>query len=142
MIDGNTALKFEYSNFLKIEINETVENYRANLIPKNKVLETFKRIDKLPFGDLNIRFSDNAWDFSSATSLPISHHKLVFHFNGDSTYVDIIKMFVLNEIIKKKSKVQTIHDKFWMISKCLDFFESEGIFKYPLYSKDSHYSVL
>lgn len=126
MTNGTSALKVEYFDILGIELNKEVEDYRSGAIPKNKVLETFKRVDKLPFSGLDIKFSDNTWDFSSATTLPIASNLLIYNFDENSKYVDILKMYVLNEIIKKKSKIRTLYGKFMTVVKCIETFEKEG----------------
>ena len=121
MTNGTSALKVEYFDILGIELNKEVEDYRSGAIPKNKVLETFKRVDKLPFSGLDIKFSDNTWDFSSATTLPIASNLLIYNFDENSKYVDILKMYVLNEIIKKKSKIRTLYGKFMTVVKCIAY---------------------
>ena len=126
MNNGTSALKVEYFDIFGIELNQEVEDYRSGAIPKNKVLETFKRVDKLPFNGLDIKFSDNVWDFTSATTLPISPDLLTYKFDENSKYVDALKMYVLNEIIKKKSKIRTLHNKFLTVLKCVEEFEKEG----------------
>ena len=63
LVEGNNALKIDYFDSIGIQIIPEVESFRSGLMPKNQVLETFKRIDKLPFSNLDIRFSDDTWDF-------------------------------------------------------------------------------
>lgn len=126
MTNGTSALKVEYYDILGIELNKEVEDFRSGAIPKNKVLETFKRVDKLPFSGLNIKFSDNVWDFTSATTLPIAANLLTYRFDEDSKYVDVLKMYVLNEIIKKKCKIRTLSGKFGTVVKCVKTFERDG----------------
>jgi len=126
MTNGTSALKVEYYDILGIELNKEVEDFRSGAIPKNKVLETFKRVDKLPFSGLDIKFSDNVWDFTSATTLPIAPNLLIYHFDEDSEYVDVLKMYVLNEIIKKKCKIRTLSGKFGTVEKCIEAFERDG----------------
>lgn len=126
LTNRTSALKIEYFDIFGIELNKEVEDYRTGAIPKNKVLETFKRVDKLPFSGLDIKFSDNVWDFTSATTLPISSNLLTYKFDENSAYVDVIKMYVLNEIIRKKSKIRTLHNKFSTILRCVEEFEKAG----------------
>lgn len=125
-IDGNNALKIDFFESIGIELIPEVETYRSGSMPKNQVLNTFKRIDKLPFSNLDIKFSDNTWDFSLATNLPISKNKLVFNFDKDSVFCEEEKLYVLNEIIKKTSKIRVLNDKFGIIDRFLKYFENEG----------------
>lgn len=125
-IDGNNALKIDFFESIGIELIPEVESYRSGLMPKNQVLNTFKRIDKLPFSNLDIKFSDNTWDFSLATDLPVSKNKLVFTFDEDSAFCEHKKLYVLNEIIKKTTKIRVLNDKFAVIDRCLKYFEKEG----------------
>lgn len=126
LIDGNNALKIDFFDSIGIELNSEVEDFRSGIMPRNHVLETFKRIDKLPFSNLELRFSDNVWDFSAATSLPISYNKLTFTFDESSPNRDSLKMYVLNEIIKKNTKIRVLQDKYMVILKAIRFFEAEG----------------
>lgn len=126
MTNGASVLQVEYFDIFGIELKKEVEDYRSGTIPKNKVLQTFKRVDKLPFSGLDIKFSDGVWDFTSATTLPISPDLLTYKFNEDSKYTDYLKMYVLNEIIKKKCKIRTLHNKFATVIKCVEAFEKEG----------------
>ena len=116
-IDGTTALKVEFFENVGIELNENVENFRSGLVPRNHVLELFKRIDKLPFSNLDIRFSDDTWDFSAALTLPIENHKYIFKFNKESSYCDVLKMYVLNEVLRKSTKIRTIKENYSTFSK-------------------------
>lgn len=132
IVDGNTALKIDFFDTIGIELIPEVNNYRSGLMPKNQVLETFRRIDKLPFSNLEINFSDDTWDFSPATDLPISKHKLIFTFPPANTYSEILKMYTLNEIIKKNTKIRVLNGKVCNISRFLKSFEDEG---YKIFSR-------
>ena len=130
--DGTSALKIDFFDSIGIEVIPEVESYRSGLMPKNQVLITFKRIDRLPFSNLDIRFSDDIWDFSMATNLPVSKNKLIFSFDSDSEYCEIEKLYVLNEVIKKNTKIRVLNDKYQVISRILSGFEKEG---YTTFSK-------
>lgn len=132
VINGNTTLKIDFFDTIGIELLPEVERYRSGMMPKNQVLETFKRIDKLPFSNLEIRFSDDTWDFSSTTDLPISKNKLVFSFDPTSAYCEFLKMYTLNEIIKKNTKVRVLNEKVTIVTRFLKSFEDEG---YTIFSR-------
>lgn len=106
--------------------NEEVNNLLNYRIPRNRVLETFKRVDKLPFSNLNIRFSDNLWDFYSLCDLPISSHLYRFNFNSNSSFSEYLKFYVLNYIFKKTLKLRTLNRKFANINNFLNYVEAKG----------------
>ena len=126
LVKGNNALKIDYFDSIGIQIIPEVESFRSGLMPKNQVLETFKRIDKLPFSNLDIRFSDDTWDFSATTDLPVSKNKLVFYFNSDSAYCEPLKLYVLDAILKKNVKIRVLHNKVITVMRFLKQFEDEG----------------
>ena len=86
LVDDTNALKIDFFDSIGIQLIPEVESFRSGMMPKNQILETFKRIDKLPFSNLDIRFSDDTWDFSATTDLPVSKTKLVFYFDSSSAY--------------------------------------------------------
>lgn len=131
-IDGNNVLKIDFFDSIGIQLIPEVESFRSGMIPQNQILETFKRIDRLPFSNLDIRFSDDVWDFSSTTNLPVSKTKLVFYFDSNSVYCEPLKLYVLDAIIKKNVKIRTLHDKVINVMRFLRTFEDEG---YKVFSK-------
>ena len=100
LVDGSNALKVDFFDSIGIQLIPEVETFRSGMMPKNQILETFKRIDKLPFSNLDIRFSDEIWDFSQTTDLPVSRNKLVLSFDNASAYSEQVKMYVLDGILK------------------------------------------
>ena len=130
-VDGNNALKIDYFDSIGIQLIPEVETFRSGLMPKNQILETFKRIDRLPFSNLDIMFSDDVWDFSATTDLPVSKTKLVFCFNSDSAYCEPLKLYILDGILKKNVKIRVLHDKVINVMRFLKQFEAEG---YKVYS--------
>ena len=132
LVDGSSALKIDYFDSIGIQLIPEVETYRSGLMPKNQILEIFKRIDKLPFSNLDIRFSDDTWDFSATTDLPISRHKLVFWFDSESAYCEPVKMYVLDSILKKNTKIRVLQSKTSSILRFLKVFEDEG---YKVFSR-------
>ena len=131
-VDGSSALIIDYFDSIGIQMIPEVESFRTGMMPKNQILETFKRIDKLPFSNLNIKFSDNKWDFSQITSLPVPRSKLVFSFDPDSAYCEILKMYVLDSILKKNVKIRVLQNKYITTLRFLKSFEAEG---YTVFSK-------
>lgn len=130
-VDGNNALKIDYFDSIGIQLIPEVETFRSGLMPKNQILETFKRIDRLPFSNLDIMFSDDVWDFSATTDLPVSKTKLVFCFDSDSAYCEPLKLYILDGILKKNVKIRVLHDKVINVMRFLKQFEAEG---YKVYS--------
>ena len=132
LVDGSNALKIDYFDSIGIQLIPEVESFRSGLMPKNQILETFKRIDKLPFSNLDIRFSDDIWDFSATTDLPVSRTKLVFYFDSNSAYCEPLKLYVLDGILKKNVKIRVLQNKVISVMRFLKQFEAEG---YKIYSK-------
>lgn len=126
LVEGNNALKIDYFDSIGIKLIPEVETFRSGLMPKNQILETFKRIDKLPFSNLDIRFSDDIWDFSVTTDLPVSKTKLVFNFDPDSSYCEPLKLYVLDSILKKNIKIRALQNKVISVMRFLKQFEAEG----------------
>lgn len=132
LVDGNNSLKIDFFDSIGIQLIPEVESFRSGIMPKNQILETFKRIDKLPFSNLDIRFSDDTWDFSQTTSLPVSKTKLVFYFDSSSAYCAPLKMYVLDGILKKNVKIRVLHSKVNSVMRFLKSFEDEG---YKVFSR-------
>ncbi|MDY4546321.1 MAG: hypothetical protein SO454_05420 [Candidatus Choladocola sp.] len=132
LVDGTNALKIDFFDSIGIKLIPEVESFRSGMMPKNQILESFKRIDKLPFSNLDIRFSDDTWDFSAATDLPVSRTRLVFYFDSSSAYCEPLKMYVLDSILKKNVKIRALHNKVISVMRFLKQFETEG---YKVYSK-------
>lgn len=131
LVDGTNALKIDFFDSIGIQLIPEVESFRSGMLPKNQILETFKRIDKLPFSNLDIRFSDDTWDFSATTDLPVSKTKLVFYFDSSSAYCEPLKMYVLDGILKKSVKIRVLQNKVISVMRFLKQFEAEG---YKVYS--------
>ena len=132
LADGTNALKIDFFDSIGIQLIPEVESFRSGMMPKNQILETFKRIDKLPFSNLDIRFSDDTWDFSATTDLPVSKTKLVFYFDSSSAYCEPLKMYVLDGILKKSVKIRVLHNKVISVMRFLKQFGAEG---YKVYSR-------
>lgn len=132
LVNGTNALKIDFFDSIGIQLIPEVESFRSGMMPKNQILETFKRIDKLPFSNLDIRFSDDTWDFSATTDLPVSKTKLVFYFDSSSAYCEPLKMYVLDGILKKNVKIRVLQNKVISVMRFLKQFEEEG---YKVYSK-------
>ena len=122
LVDGSNALKIDFFDSIGIKLIPEVESFRYGMMPKNQILKSFKRIDKLPFSNLDIRFSDDTWDFSATTDLPVSKTKLVFYFDSSSAYCEPLKMYVLDSILKKNVKIRVLHNKVISIMRFLKQF--------------------
>ena len=46
LVDGTNALKIDFFDSIGIQLIPEVESFRSGMMPKNQILETFKRIDK------------------------------------------------------------------------------------------------
>lgn len=132
LFDGNNAIKIDFFDSIGIQLTPEVEAFRSGMVVKNQLLETFRRIDKLPFSNLDIRFSDDIWDFSQTTSLPVSKNRLVFNFDSSSAYCVPLKMYVLDGVLKKDVKIRILHHKVIIVTRFLNQFEAEG---YKVYSR-------
>ncbi len=132
LVDDSNTLKIDFFDSIGIQLIPEVESFRSGLMPKNQILETFKQIDKLPFSNLDIRFSDDIWDFSATTGLPVSKTKLVFYFDSSSAYSEPLKMYVLDGILKKNVKIRVLQNKVISVMRFLKQFEAEG---YKVYSR-------
>lgn len=124
MIESNNAPIIETPYNLKLVLNETVEDFRSGVIAKNKVLEAIKRIDKLPFQDVDVYFNDNTWNFAGRNVLPRCDSNYIFYFDENSAYADFQKMYVLNEILRIYTKMPTINGKFRAIRSFFRWFEA------------------
>lgn len=117
---------FKIIPFDIVQIIQTPEVVQLTEQPKNRLLEEFRRIDQLPFNNVDIKFSSDIWDFSSISDLPGRKSKLKFDFSDLSTFRDIAKMYVLNDILKQATKISTLKSKSLIIKRILKFIETEG----------------
>lgn len=126
-MNNNKALDINADSFDSLiwKTDSTVADLMSFNTSSNSILETFKRIDILPFENLNIRFSDNAWDFSPILTVP-KVGTLTFRFDHSSSYADVLKMYVLNDIFKKITKISTLNSKFREASNFISYAERLG----------------
>lgn len=110
---------------LILSMTDDVKRYKTARIPKDRIIDTFRCLDKLPFDNLDISFSDNEWDFAPIISYPTSR-PVKFVFNENSIYSDILKMFVLDSIIKHKCKIVSLTSKYTTIRIFLEDAEKDG----------------
>lgn len=108
----------------------TYENFARDIelelkLPKNtglatnhggSFLEMFRETDTLPFYYQNatagMAFSDMIWDFSEYKLTNVPDQKLILNFGMfPKQFVDIAKLFTLDEIMKMKQKIQSIKKK-------------------------------
>ncbi|WP_026492885.1 tyrosine-type recombinase/integrase [Butyrivibrio sp. XPD2002] len=105
------------------EVKELLEKKQIS----NTALEAFKRINKLPFANVEIYYTDDIWDFSPMIkNLPIRKHEMRFKFNPNSVFLDYYKQFVLDAIIMGRSKIRTIHKQYKQIIKVIEEFAEDG----------------
>lgn len=102
--------------------------FEERRITGNKLLASLKRLDKLPFINADIKFSDETWDFSHVTDLPISPGTLKFDFaKTPDKYKDLLKFMTLILIFNRNHKIQTIKDIFGYANRFCMYLEKQGI---------------
>lgn len=90
-------------------------------------IKTLKALNKMPFANLDIYYSDNLWDFSSLTTRNILKKSLRFNFSLVNTdeFMDDAKNYVLISMLENKLKVQTIHQRYLIIKDFLNCAEKK-----------------
>src|SRR5690625_561446 len=75
----------------------------------SKLISSLKEVNLLPFGQGNIYFNSDIWDFSEYRNTNVGKHKRVFKFNNKmcpEIFKDTIKVYVLIKIVEDKLKIQ------------------------------------
>lgn len=132
--NNGSALKIDSFDNLLWSITPEVYKLSTGLLPKNIVLDTFKRVDVLPFTNVSIKFSHNTWDFSPILNIP-KMGSMCFKFDEKSSYCDYLKMYVLNDILKKKTKIRTLKAKYSEIIRFIKYAETRGYKEFSLIPK-------
>lgn len=95
----------------------------------NPLLDKLRKIDTINLSKGPLRFSDNFWDFSIYTDLNIPARKLQFKFDTiPYEFIDDAKFFILSEVLKNTSKIQSVHRKFGDIKSFLIYLYDSNIF--------------
>lgn len=116
----NNSTELFYTNFL---------NDIGNTPGQNSLLEKILKIDSLSFSELNIKFSDDIWDFAKVITLNVRKDKLKFSFNTISDeYKNIAKYYVLVQLLDNFHKIQTLHRKFSDIRLFLSYLENNNVY--------------
>ncbi len=111
-------LDFTYPNH-----SETSANDSSDLI------ETIKKLDKIPFNKGDFYYSDSSWDFSSYTMLNIRKDNLKFNFMScPDSFVCDLKNFVLLRILENKAKIQSINKEFLLLNNFFKYAENNNCF--------------
>lgn len=116
------------------EETEAVKEFHAPSGTKDHVLEAFRQIDKLPFCNVNIRFSDNEWDFTPVNALPLSFN-MKLRFDPGSAYCNDLKKYALSCILRKEMKIRTLSERLLLLQKFFRFFEADGYTNFKTISK-------
>lgn len=95
-----------------------------------------KRLNKLPFSNLNIKYSEDKWDFSKAVSAQ-SKFRGVFYFSDfPEEYKDDAKSYVLSLILNKKNKFETINNKLIYIKRFMIYLINKQCYQFELISPE------
>jgi hypothetical protein len=85
-------------------------------------LDRIKEINILPFPNLNIFFSDDVWDFSSARNVNIKKSDLIFKFDRVCEhYKEELKKYILSKLFDGDIKIQSIHVEAFTIVRFLNY---------------------
>lgn len=106
----------------ELQCNYTLLNdFTLNSKQSNSYIHALKALNKLPFDKFDIYYSDDLWDFSLASNLNIMKKSLKFNFGlmENSAFKDDVKNYVLLSILENKTKIQTIHWRFYAIKTFL-----------------------
>ena len=89
-------------------------------------IDAIKKANRLPLSKGDIFYSDDLWDFSGYTSLPVNKKNFKFYFSsmGDSPFKEDVKNFILISILENKLKLQSIYKRFGHIKSFFSFIET------------------
>ncbi len=89
-------------------------------------IAAIKKLNRLPLSKGDIFYSDDLWDFSNYTSLPVSKKNFKFFYSsmGNSPFKDDVKTFILISILENKLKLQSIYKRFSLIKNFFSYIEN------------------
>lgn len=95
----------------------------------NSLLNKLIKLDTINLSRGTLNFSDDFWDFSSFSDSNVSARRLQFKFDINFDKFKIYgKFFVLSEILKNHSKIQSISRKYSDIKLFLNYLYDSNIF--------------
>ena len=95
----------------------------------NSLLNKLIKLDTINLSRGTLNFSDDFWDFSSFSDSNVSDRRLQFKFDINFDKFKIYgKFFVLSEILKNHSKIQSISRKYSDIKLFLNYLYDSNIF--------------
>lgn len=114
-------------NGLKWNIKERYSYGYENSI---KFIEFIELTNKLPLIDLEIKFSDEIWDFNTINNIHNNRGSFRFYF-GDITneYKKIMKYYVCLKICEGKDKIPSINSKFYYVKEILKYLSENNVFE-------------
>ncbi|HWT73701.1 MAG TPA: tyrosine-type recombinase/integrase [Mobilitalea sp.] len=124
-------------NELDLDIEETLvldeltldDSYLLSQKQDENFLDIIKKINKLPFKNFDIYYSDKEWDFSVNITINIDTSKLKFKFyNAPEEYQDILKQFVLVQLIENQKKHQSRHRLFADLVRFFSFLHENMVY--------------
>lgn len=122
------------NNTIHVNTNDTLLymdfiSSRSTEKGNNPLLNKLRKLDIINLSKCTISFSDNFWDFSSYTKLNVPPRKLKFNFDAiPYEFIDYVKFFILAEVLKNTSKIQSVHRKFGDIKSFLIYLYDSNIF--------------
>lgn len=125
MQTNNLIVNLDVFDEMLLGENSLLNKFNYHKTPKERIVETLKRVNKLPFEEVDINFNDDFWDFSNVIEFKTSTN-YSFYFDKLNFYKDIAKVFVFDEILKSNSKIRTISCDFMFVRKFLIHLESLG----------------
>lgn len=120
----------EYEEPQKITINNTDnDNYIDSII----------RVNKLPFKNTDISFSDDLWDFSQYITLNVSKSDLKFNFEYlDDEFSIEAKKFVMVKLLENKIKLSSIMRNYDELQRYFKYLYGRNVFSI----KDVTYDIM
>lgn len=105
------------------------DSYKLNNKQKENYIDVIKRINKLPFKNHSIYYSDNEWDFSLNVTHNLDKSKLKFKFfKAPEDYQDLLKQFVFIQLIENQKKYQSLHRLFVDLVRFFDYIYGNNIY--------------
>ena len=116
----NTVFVFP-ADYVKSKENQPL------LTGMEKLFESIKKTNLLPFQNGNMHYSDNLWDFSVFTNLSVPKHHMKISFRKTpKAFEDELKCYVITKILDNNIKIQSIRRNTNKIDQFLRYADSKG----------------